>query len=71
MNQKEINKLFRAYDRAEWDLIKARDELFPPGTVVSCSLWEGATATVTAGSLYPHQINTTSGHMSWRFATKV
>ena len=71
MNNKELNKLFRAYYKAEHDLIQVRNELFPPGTVVQCSLWEGATATVIPGSLYPHQINTDSGHMAWQFATKV
>lgn len=71
MKDKEISKLFHAYDKAEWALIKRRDELFPPGTKIVSRLNPDMVTEVTDGSLYPHQVNTRYGHMSWRFFDKV
>lgn len=59
-----LGKLFRAYDKAEHDLIVRRDEEFPIGTIV---MFAGMKTEVIAGSLYPDQINTKFGHMSWRW----
>ncbi len=68
MRNKEIDKLFRAYDKAEYELCKRRDEEFPKGTRVE---FAGMEADVISGSLYPHQILTTMGHQSWRNAKKI
>lgn len=50
-------------------MIDARDKEFPVGTKV-INTW-GEVATVKDGSLYPHQINTSIGHMNWRMADKI
>jgi len=71
IDQRQINKLFRAYDKAESALIQMRDELFPPGTRVRSQIDRQHITVVTDGSLYPHQVNTLWGHMSWRYLDKV
>ena len=63
-----LGKLFRAYDKAEYELSQRRDIEFPAGTKV---FFAGFETEVTPGSLYPHQINTKMGHMSWRNAKRV
>lgn len=63
-----LSKLFRAYDKAEYELVKRREEEFPAGTKV---VFLNIEAEVIDGSLYPHQINTKFGHMSWRNAKKI
>jgi hypothetical protein len=63
---KQTMKLFGDYDFAWFKLAQARHRLFPPGTKVKCKL-TGRTAIVTEGSLYADQVNTASGHMSWRY----
>lgn len=62
--QKAYDKLWRDYDKASHAITKKRDELYPIGTMV---MFAGYTAVVTDGSLYPHQINTTMGHMGWQY----
>lgn len=66
MDKKEIQKLFRNYNKAEAALIDMRDKLFPAGTKVRSRINPEYIATVRNGSLYPHQINTDWGHMSWQ-----
>lgn len=68
--QKELDKLHNAYNKAEYALIKKRDELFPVGTVVYSRLQPDLKATVQDGSLYADQVNTNIGHMSWWFLEK-
>lgn len=63
-----LGKLFRAYEKAEHELVMRRNEEFPIGTKVE---FAGMEALVISGSLYPHQILTTMGHTSWRFAKKI
>lgn len=73
MNDKKyiLDKLFHAYDKAEHDLIKIRDEEFPVGTRVKSRIDPDMEATVCDGSLYAHQINTEWGHMSWRYLDNI
>lgn len=61
----ELKKLERAYDKAASKLRTLRDEIYPIGTKGRCKI-SGFRAAVISGSLYPDQIRTTSGHMSWR-----
>jgi hypothetical protein len=68
--QKEIDKLFRAYDKARAALCVKRDELFPVGTLVRRQ-YSKSTVPVISGSLYAHQIVTDYGHMSWRYLERV
>lgn len=63
-----LGKLFRAYNKAEYELIKRRDEEFPKGTKVEFACME---AEVISGSLYPHQILTTMGYKRWCTAKKI
>jgi hypothetical protein len=69
--QKEIDKLFRAYDKAEAALIKKRDELFPVGCMVKDRRYPELSDKIIRGSLYPHQIMTMNGHISWRCLERV
>lgn len=68
MRNTPLDKAFRAYGKAEYDLLKLRAQEFPPGTLVKFDIF---TATVKEGSLYPDQIYTDIGHMSWRNAKKI
>lgn len=68
---KELDKLFRAYDKAEYALIKARDELFPVWTKARSPINPDMVVTVRDGSFFAHQVNTDWGHMSWRYLEKV
>lgn len=61
---KAYDKLWRDYDKAAHILCNMRDILFPDGTEVN---FAGYKARVIDGSLYPHQINTTMGHMGWQY----
>lgn len=63
-----LGKLFRAYDKAEHELIKRRDEEFPEGTKV---MFAGMQTEVIPGSLYADQINTKFGHLGWSNAKKI
>jgi hypothetical protein len=62
--QKAYGKLWRDYDKAAHALTKMRDKLYPIGTEV---YFAGYRAEVIEGSLYPHQINTSMGHMGWQY----
>lgn len=69
---RELKKLFREHDKAAYALAKKRDELFPPGTHVRSKQSPSyMTTKVSSGSLYPDQVNTTFGHMSWRYLEKI
>lgn len=68
MSKTSLAKLFHAYEKAEYELCKRRDEEFPPGTKVKFLEW---TTEVVVGSLHPDQILTQCGHKSWRNCTKV
>lgn len=70
MRNKAIDKAFRAYDKAEHELIKLRDSEYPPGTMVKFGIMDWIVH-VQAGSLYPDQVLTSSGHVSWRHLKKV
>lgn len=70
IEEKYRSKLFREYERAAWKLVEERNREFPIGTKVSCKILS-MVVTVVSGSLYPDQINTTIGHMSWCTIEKV
>lgn len=66
-----LGKLFSAYEKAEYELIKRRNEEFPPGTMVKSRIHPDMIVEVKDGSLYPDQVNTDWGHMNWRYLEKV
>lgn len=61
---KELRKLRANYNRAAGSLANARDAAFPPGCRVRSKLLD-MEAIVREGSLYPDQVFTTLGHMSF------
>lgn len=69
--KREIDKLFHTYDEAEYELIKKRDEMFPEGCVVRSRINPEFEAVVKDGSLYPNQVLTCHGHMSWHYLEKL
>lgn len=71
MKNKEIDKLFSTYDKAEGALVKKRDELYPAGTKILVGIGTEMPAIVKEGSLYPHQVLTEWGHVGWRFLRKI
>lgn len=52
-NEKRLRKALGAYFKAQGDLIKLRNELYPVGSQV---ILMGVQRTVTAGSLYADQL---------------
>jgi hypothetical protein len=69
--QKAINKLFTTYDRAAWALQQRRDQMYPPGSLVKSSMMPDWRIQVKLGSLYPDQVLTNLGHISWRSLEKI
>jgi hypothetical protein len=70
MTDKTVDKLHETYYKARDEMEIKREELCPVGCRVVYKL-TGTVAEVTGGSLYPDQINTTKGHMAWRYCKRV
>lgn len=70
MKNNDIDKLHHAYDKAWHAMVKKRDEVYTPGTIVKSRINPEFTVKVIEGSLYADQVNTTYGHMSWRYLDK-
>lgn len=65
--QKEVDKIHAAYQKAELGLINRRDELFPIGTLVQSRIDRELTARIVDKSDYADKVYTDCGYMSWQY----